>query len=496
MSDDNDLDYVPENHSSESDEPQNRENVQTNLISERKKAKKRVRKEGEWTQAKRRASKVKGQEYTTAKGKIKPKKVLQGQCNCKRRCYNLIDHELRTNLFNSFYAMNRHAQDQFLSETIEEGIKDRERLPEGRDVSRRQFSKKYFLKNRDGNRIQVCQKMYLSTFDVSIKKIRIIAEKKRKNNGICPQDGRGKHEMHPKISQIDKDKVRLHIKSFPAYFSHYSREKSEKKYLSPDLSISQMYRLYCLQCNENDCVPLKEFQYRKIFNEEFNLSFHHPANDTCAKCDRYNLVLKSLSGISNPNPQQVAEKEKLEEELNNHLELAETAYKLKAKDKEQSKLDPSVVTVSFDLEKCLPTPYLRNGVSFYKRQLWVYNLTTYKTDTNGNEATCLLWNETVGGRGGQEIASCIRKFTLSLHSQSIETLNFYSDSCSGQNRNIYMAIMFCYILKELPASSKIAVINHKFLEPGHIHMEADTIHAAIEKAKKRRRWTSKFHTIG
>nr|CAI5818325.1 unnamed protein product [Callosobruchus analis] len=66
--------------------------------------------------------------------------------------------------------------------------------------------------------------------------------------------------------------------------------------------------------------------------------------------------------------------------------------------------------------------------------------------------------------------------------QNVKTLNFYSDSCSGQNRKIYQVIMLCYALKELPATSSISEINHKFLEPGHTHMEADSMHAKIERA--------------
>lgn len=454
-------------------------------MPEKNKSRKRVRRVSEWKEAKRRESKVRGEEYKSVKGHVKRARILQISCKCKRKCYNSIDQEQRNILFKAFYAMSRHAQDQLLSETIEERMKDRERLAQGKNESRRQFSRKYFLKNKEGNRIEVCQIMYLNTFDISIKKVRVISEKKRFNNGVCPPDGRGKHGKQPKINELSKNVVREHISNFPAYTSHYSREKTSKKYLNPDLSIAVMYRLYLKQCDSSNLIPLKEFQYRKIFNEEFNLAFHHPANDTCAKCDRLNLAQKSINICLNPTEEQLNNKEQIKSDLEEHLDLAKKAYENKDKDKQRSKLDSSYVTISFDLEKCLPTPYLRNGVSFYKRQLWVYNLTVYKTDTTGNEATCLLWNETIAGRGGQEIASCIRKFIISLDSNDIEILNFYSDSCSGQNRNIYMAIMFCNILKELPVTSSIVEINHKFMEPGHTHMEADTIHAAIERAKKK-----------
>lgn len=48
-----------------------------------------------------------------------------------------------------------------------------------------------------------------------------------------------------------------------------------------------------------------------------------------------------------------------------------------------------------------------------------------------------------------------------------------------------MAIMVCYILKELPPTSTITEINRKFMEPGHTHMESGTIHDTIEQSKKK-----------
>lgn len=49
--------------------------------------------------------------------------------------------------------------------------------------------------------------------------------------------------------------------------------------------------------------------------------------------------------------------------------MAQEIYTNKREDKQKSKLYSNYVTISFDVEKFLPTPYLRNGVSFYKRQL-------------------------------------------------------------------------------------------------------------------------------
>lgn len=65
-------------------------------------------------------------------------------------------------------------------------------------------------------------------------------------------------------------------------------------------------------------------------------------------------------------------------ESNIHLELAESLYEEKRKDK-NSKLNRITIIACFDLQKCLPTPFLLSGIGFYKRQLWTYNLTVFQT---------------------------------------------------------------------------------------------------------------------
>ncbi|KAG5874110.1 hypothetical protein JTB14_015030 [Gonioctena quinquepunctata] len=88
-----------------------------------------------------------------------------------------------------------------------------------------------------------------------------------------------------------------------------------------------------------------------------------------------------------------------------------------------------------------------------------------------------------GGRGGQEIASCLRHYILSLP-ESVTEINMFSDCCSGQTRNIYFSVMLSLLMEDFNKNGRSIVINHKFLEPGHTHQEADTIHGAIEKVKK------------
>lgn len=39
-------------------------------------------------------------------------------------------------------------------------------------------------------------------------------------------------------------------------------------------------------CENKNKPPVKEYTYRKIFNTQFNLSFHKPSTDTCVTCDK------------------------------------------------------------------------------------------------------------------------------------------------------------------------------------------------------------------
>nr|CAH7735264.1 unnamed protein product [Callosobruchus chinensis] len=132
-----------------------------------------------------------------------------------------------------------------------------------------------------------------------------------------------------------------------------------------------------------------------------------------------------------------------------------------------------------DLQKCLPTPCLTNSRSFYLRKLWTLNLTIH-CDTTG-QSYCLLWDETKGQRGGNEIASCIIKWAQQNITEQVQELTIWSDNCSGQNRNKMKILAYMWLLDKIP---NLKVINHKYLLKGHTHLEADTVHAIIERKRK------------
>ncbi|XP_069362188.1 uncharacterized protein [Maniola hyperantus] len=436
-------------------------------------SRKRKRNPKLWKRNVRKENRTHGRSYTSCKGTLKLAKQLGPSCNCKKKCADKFPEYLRQKIFAELYDLTAESQSQYIASLIEEFPKKSTKVVNG--LSRRQWTRKYFFTNQSETRTEVCQTMFLNTLSLSLKKVRVIVEKKRNSEvGILSVDQRGRHQKQKRISEASKMEVKEHIKMFPAYESHYSRSHTQKKYLNGDLSIALMYRLYVTHCNENGQTPVKESYYRKVFVEEFNLTFKKPKNDTCGKCDKFKLQLEV-----EPN---LEKKQEIEAERYEHEKLYESSYAEKRRDNEKAKVNDKVITLSFDLQKCLPTPYLTAGFSFYKRQLWTLNLTIYRVSQSSADAYCLLWDETIAGRGGQEIASCLYHHLNTLPN-NLDEINMYSDSCPGQNRNIYVAIMIMYFIENSINSPRI--INLKFLEPGHTHMEADTIHASIEKAKKK-----------
>lgn len=160
-----------------------------------------------------------------------------------------------------------------------------------------------------------------------------------------------------------------------------------------------------------------------------------------------------------------------------HLEQADMGYTSKAEDKEEAKTDDKKEkkVLTFDLQQCLPTPHLETNVVFYKRQLWTYNLTVH--DCSDNQAYCFMWSEVDGGRGANQIASCVAKhlYTIELPTKHV---TLYSDTCGGQNKNSHMVAMFMSVIRY---HNILEIIDHKFLLAGHTHMECDSDHALIEK---------------
>ena len=168
-----------------------------------------------------------------------------------------------------------------------------------------------------------------------------------------------------------------------------------------------------------------------------------------------------------------------EAEFKEHMDRKVEARKEKYKDKKDAEENDKVYVAAFDMEAVLTAPSNLTSIMYYKRKLSVYNLTVFSL--GNKDATCYLCNETEGQRGSNEVGTCLYKHILSLP-KTIEHVILYSDTCGGQNRNQCITAALHHAVKTIP---NIKTIDQKFLESGPSQMECDTVHACIERQKKR-----------
>lgn len=420
-----------------------------------------------------------GLEYTTDCGsRVMQAKILKEPCKdtCKLLCKSRIPEETRQIIHRNFWSPTKtiDMKRQYIASQVVQLPIKRKRERTGERSGKRSVSHCYSF-DIQGKKEIVCKKFFVNTLSISQQTVDT-ALKKKKDGGLVTPDKRGRHEPINKISEEVRNSVRRHISKFPTYESHYSREKTKKRYLGNHLNISRMYSLYLEECKEIGLEPnniAKEWLYSEIFNYEYNYSFKNPDTDTCDLCDQLKVQLQESETSDS--------RKSLQNTYDNHLIDANNRYKMKSEDKKKSRqnlLKEKVVMI--DLQKCLPTPDLQNSQSFYSLKLWTYNLTIF--DASLKKSFCIMWDESVAGRGGNEVASCLIQWFESNVSDAMEEITIWSDNCPSQNRNILMIMCYFWMLHLKPT---IKVINHKFLARGHTHQEADTVHSVIERERKK-----------
>lgn len=419
-----------------------------------------------------------GLEYSTKKNRLVDKKSLKPGCKdtCKLKCKNAINEEVRKRIHEQFWSHQKSLdmKRQFIASCVHQLPIKKTRERNNARQGKRKFTNKYVFEVL-GKHITVCKLFFLNTLSISQQSVDTAINKKR-DGGLISPDKRGKHVPINKISEEIRNSVRNHISQFPAYESHYSRERTKKRYLGNHLNLTKMYSLYLEDCTANN-IPsysvAKEWLYSEIFNYEYNFAFKPPENDTCDICDKFKIQLQETDTQEN--------RLILQRQYDQHLEDSSNRYKLKAQDKERSKANSFEKVIMIDLEKCLPTPDLSNSQSFYSLKLWTFNLVIY--DSTLQKSYCMMWDESVAGRGGNELASCLTKWSnICDISDTITELCIWSDNCPSQNRNAQMVMCYFWLLKIKP---NINVINHKFLARGHTHLEADAVHSVIERERKK-----------
>lgn len=432
-------------------------------ISETSKKTRQVCKKN-WKKEIRKFKRNHGISYVSVSGtNVKEKTVKPYVHNCRYNCAKFSE-EQRQNIHKEFWKTGSwQLQTSFIRKSV--------------TISKPKRAKKDTNKHKQKSSVislegqRVCKEFFLRTLDISNRRFTKAALETTMIEGLSPIDKRGRHPPSNKISEARINKVKEHINSFPRYRSHYSRNQNpNKRYLAPNLSITKMYQLYKIKCEEENITPVKPWIYRRIFNTDFNLSFYKLRSDTCNTCDKANVAIKSEKDTT--------KKKKLQIELEIHHRKVKQTLDEKKKDIEKIKNNNDIHMITFDLQKTLPTPCLKSNLAYYKRALWTYNLGIHNCQ-NGH-AFMFMWPENIGSRGASEIGSCLLKYIKEYLPSGVRHLIAYSDSCGGQNRNKIIARIWLYIV----AHTNITTIDHKFMISGHSYLPNDTDFAHIERKKK------------
>jgi len=410
------------------------------------------------------ASKWKKNVISKEKKKLKKPKAIDCS-HCKFKCSINFDESYRNEVCNKFWALDYNRQKDFILANV--NIKSVKRhVPITNIRKAKENSKVYSFNNNTEHNIQVCKQFFLKTLCISHGPVDKAFEGLGTDTGLfMDHDKRGKAPLVNKSSDEIIANINSHIEKFPTVESHYCRSTSKRQYLDPNLSISKMYELYVKECNETGQKQVSLSLYKKIFCENHNLSFFKPKKDQCLTCEKYNKSAKPQSKYMVIN-------------YENHIRRRDESFAAKKLDKERATSDQSFCSATFDLQSVLQIPSSEVSAMYYSRKLCVYNLTLYEAAAPNN-AFCFLWTEVNGQKGSSEIGSALLKWIYQLP-ERIKEISLYSDTCSGQNRNQYVAALFLFVV----IHTNIEVLHHNFMESGHSYMEVDSMHSAIESAKK------------
>lgn len=287
----------------------------------------------------------------------------------------------------------------------------------------------------------VCKCFFMATLDISAKMIRTVIAKQDDEGTLIP-DMRGKSQSSRRNLPANLVKgVMFHINSIPRIESHYLRAQTTKEFIDGGKTMADLYRDYRAICENNSEPFVKYKMYCHIFNTSHNISFFQPKKDLCEDCE--------------------AHKNRTEEEKKGdvgyfkHIEEKTLSREEKDRDKNTPK---NVIVCTYDLQAVLPLPNGDISVFYYLSKVATYNFTI--CDIKNLQSYCYVWHEGEANRGANEIASCVWKYMEQKSQESPDDFEiiFYSDNCSGQNKNKFIIGLYAYALNQLP---NLTSVTHK-----------------------------------
>lgn len=405
-----------------------------------------------------------GKSYTSlAKSKkVIPERRIGPTCSekCKFECTASVNNETREMIFQEYWNLSDiEMQRQFICNNISK-IKPKYRYTRvGSFRINHNFA--YYLP-QNNTRTRVCKFFFINTLGISDKTTRTVIKKITSTiMGVDLKDNRGKHDSHIKLDSELREGVKAHINSIPRIENHYCRASTSREYIEGGVNITTLHRDYVEDCKCKGVPHVAYPIYYQIFSNDFNISFWKPKKDQCDDCTAFtNAENKAV----------------LQEKHDQHIKEKNLARAEKEHDK--ASVSKNLVVAVYDLQATMPCPQGEVSSFYYISKLNVLNFTV--TELGTNHSNCYVWHEGEGGRGVNELGSCVLMYLNNLNDKAEEDFEviFYSDNCCGQQKNKFMLAMYQFAVNKY---SKVQRITHKFLIKGHTQNEADAVHATIQR---------------
>ena len=420
-----------------------------------------------WKGAEVKAKRNKGEEYTTEKSnqKKQARNHTKGRCSsqeCVRRGLDCgtFSEEQRNEINRMYYSLENLEQKRlWLGSMVEvTALNEQKKGRKNRTIL-------YHLPLDANVRARVCRVMFYSTVNISEKQVRTVLALRNSAGAIAGESRGGRTPHRREHDQTLNECVRQHIKQFPRMESHYCRSSSTYEYLSSELTVGKMHRMFT---EENPNTVVSFSLYLKVFRS-LNLRFSQPKKDLCGLCEAYHQTPEAERS------------EDLKSRYKSHTEEKNKVRELKEQLKAEALINKSCITSSFDLQQVIYVPRSNRCELFYKRRLACYNFTVY--DLGSRDASCYLWHEGVACRGANEVASAVNDYLSTVdRSNAVTKVSMFADGCVGQNKNSIIASMMIDFVKK---SKHIRSINMYYFETNHGQNEGDAVHSAVERALDR-----------
>lgn len=306
----------------------------------------------------------------------------------------------------------------------------------------------------------------MAIFGITNDRLRRLTTLRRK--GRVPIDKRGKGRSGNAKPGLVIDSIIQHIASFPVKTAHYTSR--EYRYLNEKLNIFIMHKLFKELHPELD---VKYSYYKKIFKEQFSLSFGCPQVDTCSTCEELDTKIKSK--VLNETAKMVALAEK-----SVHKKRAKKFYNQLKSISQRCKVDDAVGGICIDYMQNLQLPVIPVQESFYLRQLTVNVLCIH--NLKDDKVSFYVYHEGTGTKGPNEVVSFLLHY-LDSHPefQSVAHFHFFSDACAAQNRNHTIVRFF----SALVSTNRFQKVEQYYPTRGHSFLPCDRDFAILKRKIKK-----------